>query len=90
VRPDGCKELVADYFLKTDDEVIINVVNKAVICPPEKDEQPYVRTQAAFEPPRGKYEWLGQSAFVGVLEVERGAEAEESPSSINIKFYRVR
>lgn len=90
VRPDGCKELVADYFLKTDDDAIINVVNEAVICPPRDGEQPYVRTQASFEPPLGKYEWLGQSVFVGVLEVGPGAEAAESPSSINIRFYRVR
>lgn len=90
VRPDGCKELVADYFLKTDDGAIINVVNEAVICPPREGEQPSVRTQASFEPPLGKYEWLGRSAFVGVLEVEPGSEAEQSPSSIKIGFYRVR
>lgn len=89
VRPDGCGELVADYFLKTDDGAIINVVNEAVICPPQEGEQPHVRTQASFEPPLGKYEWLGRSAFLGVLEVEPGPEAGESPSSIKIRFYRV-
>ncbi|WP_126174276.1 DUF3237 domain-containing protein [Altericroceibacterium xinjiangense] len=90
VRPDGCKELVADYFIKTDDEAIINVVNEAVLCPTEGGEPAVVRTQATFEPPLGKYEWLGRSPFVGVLEAGPGGEEGGSPSSIKISFYRVR
>ncbi|WP_235911496.1 DUF3237 domain-containing protein [Croceibacterium soli] len=85
-RPDGCRELEADYFLKTDDGAIINVVNKAVLCPGEGGQFAPVRTQAVFEPPLGKYQWLGQSAFVGVLE----PDAQSAPSSIRISFYRVR
>src|SRR5690349_6773257 len=33
-RADGCIDVEADYFLKTDDGVIINVINKGAICPP--------------------------------------------------------
>jgi hypothetical protein len=85
VRADGCRELEADYFLKTDDGALINVINKAVICPTASGERGPVRTQAVFEPPLGKYQWLAQSAFVGVLEPsEVGAER-----SIKISFYRV-
>ena len=32
-RADGCTEIEADYFLRTDDGVTINVVNKGVIVP---------------------------------------------------------
>jgi hypothetical protein len=86
LRPDGCRELEADYFLKTDDGAIINVVNTAVLCAGEGGQFAPVRTQAVFEPPLGKYQWLGQSAFVGVLE----AGEQSAPSSIRISFYRVR
>lgn len=83
VRADGCRELEADYFLKTDDGVHINVLNRAVICPGENGGRTPVRTYATFEPPLGKYQWLGQGGFVGTLE---GGE----PGSIRIRFYRVR
>lgn len=78
-RADGCRELKADYFLKTDDGVVINVVNFGVICP----GQP-VRTQPVFEAPRGKYEWLSQGAFIGTLE------RASKPNAIRIRFYRLR
>src|SRR5690349_1453232 len=31
-RADGCTDVEADYFLRTDDGVVINVVNTGVIC----------------------------------------------------------
>ena len=80
VRADGCREVKADYFLKTDDGVVINVVNTGVICA----GQP-VRTHPVFEAPRGKYEWLSKNAFVGTLEL-----AEGSTRAIRIRFYQVR
>lgn len=86
-RPDGCTEIEADYFLKTDDGVIINVVNKGVLCPPAAGAAPrLVRTHPVFEAPRGKYEWLSQNAFVGTLEL---APPEQGPA-VRIRFYRVR
>ncbi len=39
-RADGCTELKADYFLKTDDGVVINVVNTGALCPPKEGEAP--------------------------------------------------
>lgn len=81
VRADGCREVKADYFLKTDDGVIINVLNTGVICP----GQP-VRTQPIFEAPRGKYEWLSQNSFLGTLERAEGSTVP----AIRIRFYRVR
>jgi hypothetical protein len=79
-RPDGCTDVKADYFLETDDGVVINVVNTGEICPGAP-----VRTRPVFEPPLGEYEWLGRQAFVGTLGM---APASEGPAVV-IRFYRV-
>lgn len=84
-RPDGCTEIEADYFLKTDDGVIINVVNKGALCPPAEGDQPTpVRTHPVFEAPIGKYDWLSKSAFIGTLELADPAEGH----AVKIRFYR--
>ena len=85
-RADGCTDVEADYFLQTDDGVVINVVNKGVICTGEGGALLPVRTHPVFEAPRGKYEWLSQHAFVGTLEL---APPENGPA-VRIRFYRVR
>ena len=85
-RKDGCTEIIADYFLKTDDGAVINVVNTGEICPGEKGAPAPVRTHPVFEPPLGKYEWLGRQAFVGTLGM---APASEGPAVL-IRFYRLK
>jgi hypothetical protein len=85
-RADGCTEVKADYFLKTDDGVVINVVNTGAICPGENGVRAPVRTHPVFEAPRGKYEWLSQNAFVGTLE----AAPPGAGPAVRIRFYRVR
>jgi hypothetical protein len=85
-RADGCTEVEADYFLQTDDGVVINIVNKGVICMGQGEERPPVRTHPVFEAPSGKYAWLSQNAFVGTLEL---APPENGPA-VRIRFYRVR
>ena len=85
-RPDGCTDVEADYFLRTDDGVTINVINKGVICAGEGGAMKPVRTHPVFEAPRGKYEWLSQNAFVGTLEP---APPGAGPA-VRIRFYRVR
>lgn len=85
-RADGCTDVKADYFLKTDDGAVINVVNTGEICPGEKGAPAPVRTHPVFEPPLGKYEWLGQQSFVGTLGM---APAKEGPAVL-IRFYRVK
>ena len=85
-RADGCVQIKADYMLKTDDGVIINVVNQGVSCPRAAGEPAYVRTVPVFEPPLGKYAWMGQSAFVGILVSERKPGAAPA---VRIRFYRV-
>ena len=85
-RADGCTDVEADYFLQTDDGVVINVVNKGAICTAADGSPLPVRTHPVFEAPRGKYEWLSQGAFVGTLEL---APPEAGPA-VRIRFYRVR
>lgn len=83
-RPDGCTDVKADYFLKTDDGAMINVVNTGEICPGDATTPAPVRTHPVFEPPLGKYEWLGKTAFVGTLE---GAPESKVPA-VKIRFYK--
>jgi hypothetical protein len=85
-RADGCTDVKADYFLQTDDDVVINVVNTGVICTGENGAPLPVRTHPMFEAPRGKYEWLSKNAFVGTLEL---APPENGPA-VRIRFYRLR
>jgi hypothetical protein len=85
-RADGCTEVKADYFLKTDDGVVINVVNVGALCPPSGGVPAPAGTHPIFEPPLGKYEWLGKQAFVGTLEF---APASEGPAVL-IRFYRLK
>jgi hypothetical protein len=84
-RPDGCNEVKADYFIKTDDGVLINVINTGVICTVDGAMQP-VRTHPVFEAPRGTYEWLSKAAFIGTLE----PGPPGGPPAVRIRFYRVR
>jgi len=86
VRADGCVDVHADYMLKTDDGVIINVVNNGALCMPKPGEPPKpARTSPRFEAPLGKYQWLGQTAFVGTLE---GAKGPAGEPAVKIRFYK--
>ena len=86
-RADGCTEVEANYFLKTDDGVVINIINKGAICPPAAGSGfPAVRTHPVFEAPIGKYDWLSKSAFVGTLE---GADPSEGPA-VKIRIFKVK
>jgi hypothetical protein len=84
-RADGCLEVKADYFLKTDDGVIINVLNKGLICQSADGKPEPIRTHPVFEAPLGKYEWLGRTSFIGTLEpvMQNG-----TPNAVRIRFYR--
>jgi hypothetical protein len=88
IRADGCVHIKADYMIKTDDGAIINVLNQGIICRPKEGAPPAgpAHTVPVFEPPLGKYEWLGQSTFVGTLE----PATDGGPlTAIKIRFYRV-
>jgi hypothetical protein len=83
-RADGCTEVEADYMIRTDDGVVINVVNVGVLCPPENGRPVPVRTHPRFEAPIGKYDWLNRAAFIGTLEM---APVSAGPA-VRIRFYK--
>lgn len=83
-RPDGCTQIRADYMLRTDDGVLINVVNTGVSCR-RKDPNAVVRTHPVFEAPLGKYEWLSQTAFIGTLDP---ITLPDGGRAVSIRFYR--
>ena len=85
-RADGCTEIIADYFLRTDDGVVINVVNSGALCRPGEDGSPPppVRTSPVFEAPLGKYEWLSKGGYIGTLDFDPAA----AEPSVVITVYR--
>lgn len=84
-RPDGCTEIIADYFLRTDDGVVINVVNSGTLCRPTADGTPRpVRTTPVFEAPLGKYEYLSQGGHIGTL----GFDPAAAVPAVVITVYR--
>ncbi|MXO71544.1 DUF3237 domain-containing protein [Alteraurantiacibacter buctensis] len=85
-RSDGCTQIIADYFLRTDDGVIINVVNTGALCRPGTDgaAPPPVRTSPVFEAPRGRYEGLSQGGHIGTL----GFDPSVQEPHVVITIYR--
>lgn len=72
VRPDGDTELYARYLLKTDDGVVIQVINRALIHVGGDDGNGgfYVRSVLDLEAPvESKYDYLNHSIFLGTLEM---------------------
>lgn len=72
-RSDGAGTVEAVYYLKTDDGVLIRIINRGVGggSPPATDsgtgERFFMFTHPSFEAPIGKYDWLNRSMFVGTL-----------------------
>jgi len=86
-RADGCTDVKADYMLRTDDGVVINVVNTGNLCSPAPGKPLTARTSPRFEAPIGKYEWLNKSAFIGTLEL---ATAPGGGPAVRIGIWRAR
>lgn len=97
----GCGTLSADYFLRTDDGIIIHILNESFTCtsPQTKDERSFFHPR--FEAPKGKYEWLTRSTFVATLELEtvpidsnkkEGDKKSNEPKleAVRIKFYQIK
>jgi hypothetical protein len=96
VRADGVTEIVARYTLRTRDGVLIYVINRGLIVPPDpakrKQTPPaaplvpeYVRTIPDIEAPRGgRYEWLNQALYVGTLN-----PLPQSEHAVVVRFFKV-
>jgi hypothetical protein len=83
-RADGCTEIEADYMIKTNDGVVINVVNVGALCPPGPGATMPPKTQPRFEAPSGRYDWLNRSAFIGTLEIAPGSVGP----AVRIRIYK--
>jgi len=72
-RSDGAGSVEAAYYMKTDDGVLIRIVNKGVgrggppPAPSANGERFFMFTTPSFEAPLGKYDWLNRAVFVGTL-----------------------
>jgi hypothetical protein len=76
-RNDGAGSVDAAYYMKTDDGVLIRIVNKGVggggppVAASASSELFFMFTHPEFEAPAGKYDWLNRSMFVGTLGARR-------------------
>jgi Protein of unknown function (DUF3237) len=65
LRPDGVKEIWARYSLKTDDGVLISLINEGLLHGTYEDGNRYAITTPKFEVCSQKYNWLNRTVFVG-------------------------
>jgi len=86
-RADGCSDVKADYMLRTDDGVVINILNQGALCSPKPGEPLTARTIVRLEAPTGRYEWLSKHAFVGTLELAR---APDGTPAVRIGIWMVK
>jgi len=75
-RSDGASSVDAAYYLKTDDQVLIRIVNRGIGgrgAPPAPNapELFFMYTHPEFEAPTGKYDWLNRGMFIGTLGARR-------------------
>jgi hypothetical protein len=85
VRNDGVTVVSASYFLRTDDGVYIKILNQGVnpalpagAAPPSRPRF----TIPSFEAPKGRYDWLNKSVFVGTL-------TSGAPGSVRIRVFKL-
>jgi len=80
-RADGVSSVDAAYYLKTDDQVLIRVVNRGIGSrgappAPNAPELFFMYTHPEFEAPTGKYDWLNRGMFIGTLGARRDTKNE--------------
>lgn len=67
-RKDGVLELEAIYHMLTDDGVMLEIRNEAILTLTQNDEIDYSRSRINVEAPIGKYDWLNKRVIVGTVE----------------------
>lgn len=82
-RNDGTTVVAASYFMRTDDGIIVKIVNQGVnsSAAAPGSQRPHF-TIPSFEAPKGRYEWLNQSVFVGTLTAG-------DPGTVRIRVFKV-
>jgi hypothetical protein len=89
-RSDGAGTVEAAYYMKTDDGVLIRIVNKGIggggAPTPAADngERFFMFTHPSFEAPTGKYDWLNRSMFVGTLGARK-----DTRNAVLIRVFRM-
>lgn len=88
-RNDGAGSVEAAYYMKTDDGVLIRIVNKGVggagpPLPSANGERFFMFTHPEFEAPVGKYDWMTRSMFIGTLGARK-----DSRNSVLIRVFQV-
>lgn len=87
-RNDGADLVDASYYLRTSDAVLLRITNRGVgkIQPQAgtAEEVFLMFTTPSFEAPKGKYEWLNSSVFVGTLAMRKGAR-----NAVTIRVFQV-
>lgn len=88
-REDGVMEICARYTLKTDDGVLIYVVNRGIVHEPAEEgiDSEYFRTTPTFEVSSPKYDWLNHLLFV--CDLKTVTNDEQQFIGVAIKFYKV-
>jgi hypothetical protein len=85
LRSDGYLELLADYYMETDDKVQIKVTNRGLIqTVPGPDGRRYAMTTPKFEAPMGKYGWLNQFIFAGTV-----APGDGKVPSVHLSIFKL-
>lgn len=91
IRTDGVAEIEAHYTMRTDDGVLIYIVNRGYRHGPKEvmtrlaqglhvpAKQYYFRSTPTFEVEQGKYDWLTKQVFIGI--------GERQPENVSFKFY---
>jgi hypothetical protein len=86
VRADGGVVIDADYFLETDDHVVIHVRNVGLIIPPKgAGAAAYPWAAPKFDAPQGRYGWLNDAIFVS--RISPGGDKDHP--AVKITIYRV-
>jgi hypothetical protein len=75
LRPDGVKELRAEYEMETADGAVLTVLNEVVVDDGVRPQR-YALSRIRVTAPAGPHEWLNRRLFVGTLQSLRpGREA---------------
>jgi len=90
----GCGTLSADYFIQSDDGVMIHVLNEAMNCRVTGPDAARGYTRLRLEAPEGKYGWMTSGVFVSTIELDGGppaADGKPAPlAAIRIKIYQIK
>ncbi|CAD5282592.1 conserved exported hypothetical protein [Alteromonas sp. 38] len=81
-RPDKVKNIEALYTIKTHDGTTIIIHNKGIVH--HLTGSRYAFTRPVFHAPKGQYDWLNTSFFVGTIQ------SRHNPRSVVISVYEVR